>query len=78
MIVPKDILNNDVNNKLGPGPVAQCVLRLVKCLLSLYQSPGLGLIPSGKILEYWQEGGRSERIQRQLKDIVHVIRVSLD
>lgn len=79
MVVPKDLLNNDVkNSKLGPGPVAQCVLRLVKCLLSLYQNPDLSLIPGGKILEYWQEGGRSERIQRQLKDIVHVIRVSLD
>lgn len=56
IVVPKDILNNDVkNNKLGPGPVAQCVLRLVKCFLSLYQNRGLGLIPGGKILEYRQE-----------------------
>lgn len=79
MVAPKDILNKDViNNKLGPGPVVQCVLRLVKCLLSLYQNLGLGLIPGGKVLECQQEGGRSKRIQRQLKDVVHVIRVSLD
>lgn len=79
IVVPKDILNNDVkNNKLGPGPVAQCVLRLVKCFLSLYQNRGLGLIPGGKILEYRQEDGRIERIPRQLKDTVLMIRVSLD
>lgn len=61
IVVPKDILNNDVkNNKLGPEPVAQCVLRLVKCFLSLYQNRGLGLIPGGKILEYQQEDRTGE------------------
>ena len=74
MVAPKDILNKDViNNKLGPGPVVQCVLRLVKCLLSVYQNPGLSLIPGGKVLEYLQEGRRSKRIRRQFKNIVHVI-----
>lgn len=57
IVVPKEMLKN---NKLGPGPVAQCVLRLVKCFLSLYQNRGLGLIPGGKILEYWQEDRTGE------------------
>lgn len=62
MVAPKDILNKDViNNKLGPGPVVQCVL--VKCLLSVYQNPCLSLIPGDKVLEYRQEGRRSKRIE---------------